>query len=190
MPSDSCLPRGLTSMSKRRTRSSSTLSWNASTARSWAASTASDARLAQLGQLGPEGADPVGTLLRGRERLREGVVAGERRGDLPRRSGARAGSVSRQARSPARWPGRRRARVPTGGGGAFPRRRATVRAVSTSAVRPAAGEELVEHEPERVDVAPDRGALARELLGRHVGGRARDLALDHLARARPRGRSP
>ncbi len=37
------------------------------------------------------------------------------------------------------------------------------------------GEELVEDEAERVDVALDRRALARELLGRHVGGRARDL---------------
>ena len=39
----------------------------------------------------------------------------------------------------------------------------------------ASGEELVEHEAERVDVALHGSALAGELLGRHVGGRARDL---------------
>ena len=39
----------------------------------------------------------------------------------------------------------------------------------------ASGEDLVEHEAERVDVALDGSALARELLGRHVGGGAGDL---------------
>src|SRR5215472_14453417 len=32
------------------------------------------------------------------------------------------------------------------------------------------GENLVEHEAQRVDVAADRDSLAAELLGRHVGG--------------------
>jgi len=36
-----------------------------------------------------------------------------------------------------------------------------------------AGEELVHHEAERVDVALDRRRLAGELLRRHVSGRAR-----------------
>ena len=36
-------------------------------------------------------------------------------------------------------------------------------------------EELVENEAERIDVALDGSALARELLGRHVGGRPGDL---------------
>ena len=39
------------------------------------------------------------------------------------------------------------------------------------------GEELVEDEAERVEVAPDRRALAGELLGRHVGGRAREVVV-------------
>ena len=38
---------------------------------------------------------------------------------------------------------------------------------------PASGEELVEHEPERVEVAARRDLAAGELLGRHVGRRAR-----------------
>ena len=38
--------------------------------------------------------------------------------------------------------------------------------------RALAGEDLVEHEAERVDVAARRDLAAGELLGRHVGGRA------------------
>jgi hypothetical protein len=38
--------------------------------------------------------------------------------------------------------------------------------------RALAGEDFVEHEAERVDVAPRRDLVAGELLGRHVGGRA------------------
>ncbi len=48
--------------------------------------------------------------------------------------------------------------------------------------RLAAGVELVEHQAQRVDVAAHRRALARELLRRHVGRRARHLALDDFAR--------
>ena len=39
--------------------------------------------------------------------------------------------------------------------------------------RALAGEDLVEHQAERVDVAARRDLAAGELLGRHVGGRAR-----------------
>src|SRR5207302_2278442 len=39
----------------------------------------------------------------------------------------------------------------------------------------ASGEDLVEHEAERVDVALDGSALAGELLGGHVGRRAGDF---------------
>ena len=48
-----------------------------------------------------------------------------------------------------------------------------------------AGEQLVEHQAERVDVAPDRDLLARQLLRRHVGRRAgADLgAVDRLGEA-------
>ena len=49
-------------------------------------------------------------------------------------------------------------------------------AISSASVaaleRAPAGEELVEHEAERVDVAPRRDLAAGELLGRHVGRRA------------------
>ena len=52
--------------------------------------------------------------------------------------------------------------------------------------RSLAREQLVEDEPERVDVAADRDFLARELLGRHVARRARAhlLALDALRETR------
>jgi len=48
-----------------------------------------------------------------------------------------------------------------------------------------AGEQLVEHQTEGVDVAPDRDLFARELFGRHVGGRpGADLpVLDRLRQA-------
>ena len=52
--------------------------------------------------------------------------------------------------------------------------------------RALAGEELVEHEAERVDVAARRDLAAGELLGRHVGGRA---GAQRSRRSRPRGRS-
>ena len=49
--------------------------------------------------------------------------------------------------------------------------------------RPPAREELVEHQAERVDVAPHRDLAARELLGRHVGRRAGADVL-HVAHGR------
>ena len=41
---------------------------------------------------------------------------------------------------------------------------------------------FVEHQAERIDVAAHRRALAGQLLGRHVGGRAGHLAFHRLAR--------
>ena len=70
---------------------------------------------------------------------------------------------------------------------AAPRRACAASSASVAASKALApGEELVEHEAERVDVAPDRRALARELLGRHVGRRARDLRAAARRRRRDR----
>ena len=51
--------------------------------------------------------------------------------------------------------------------------------------RASAGEELVEHEAERVDVAPRRHFAAEKLLGRHVGGRAGPDVFDGADRGEP-----
>ena len=50
--------------------------------------------------------------------------------------------------------------------------------------RPAAGEQLEEHDPEGVDVGPAVHGLAGDLLGRGVGDRCRDLAVAGQRRQR------
>ena len=50
--------------------------------------------------------------------------------------------------------------------------------------RPAAGEQLEEHDPEGVDVGPAVHGLAGDLLGRGVGDRGRDLAVAGQRRQR------
>ena len=54
--------------------------------------------------------------------------------------------------------------------------------------RPAAAQHLVEHDAEREDVAAGVDPPAAGLLGRHVGERPHDLALDGAVAPAPRGR--
>ena len=55
---------------------------------------------------------------------------------------------------------------------------------------PLAGEHLVQHQPQRVNIAAHRNFLAGQLLGRHVGGRAvAEMSLRPVVRPAPPGRS-
>ena len=122
-----------------------------------------------------------------RQRGRERIAAGQRRRDRQRRRRARrAGSGSRQ-RMIARSIAGSRSRTISDGGviAVLLALRDQLREVA-SVERAAAGEELVEHEPERVDVAARRDLAAGELLGRHVGRRAGAQRLRPAAPARPK----
>ena len=103
--------------------------------------------------------------------------------DAGRRAGSRRDSAGSRARPPDRSSSRSRRR----------RRRRPLRAGSTRSAsvlrveRALAGEELVEDQAERVDVARGRHLLPLQLLGRHVGGRARaDVAPTAPTAARPK----
>ncbi len=117
-----------------------------------------------------------------REGRRERIAAGKRRRDLRRRGGPRRRILLEAAQDHALDDGIESRRDRRGRG----RRVLGVLALELLERRAleglAARVELVEHQPERVDVAADRRALARELLGRHVGRRARHLSVDDVAR--------
>ena len=103
-----------------------------------------------------------------------GIAAGQRRRDGRGASAGRAaGSFSRQRRMTRSTAGSSPASTVEGEAGCSSAclRRQLGERRGLEGLAP--GEELVEHEAERVDVAPHRRAPAGELLGRHVGGRAR-----------------
>ena len=110
---------------------------------------------------------------RPRRRRRAAPRRARRRGRPGRRARRGPGAACGRAPRTAPAAGRRAWRAAAGWHRADAPQRRGRRA---RAHRVDAGQRLVEHEPERVEVAALVDALARRLLGRHVGERADDVA--------------
>ena len=92
-----------------------------------------------------------------------------------------SGSGSRHQRIARSTAGSRSRTTEDGLSGFVPLRSRAAASEGLRVERPAAGEDLVEDEAERVDVAPHRDLGAGELLGRHVARRAAaQVVLRHL----------
>ena len=119
--------------------------------------------------------------LAGRERRGQRIAAGKRRGNAKRGSRTISGVAFQAPADRAVHGGSRSAHDLRGGddtGLAQPQQFGDVPGLE----RASAGEHLVEHEAERIDVALGRDLAARDLLGRHVRRRARTQRLAGDAR--------